>query len=141
MKNSKSIAAKLTGVISKAADTVKHAVSHVVESASEAAQHAMEANAEKIARIPPATPDPEKVAGVTNEQVYLPEAGDGAATPETLIAAAPPARNREGKASAKKSPAKAAKAASGKLGTKTTAKKAAKPPGQSSGKPRPRAGQ
>ena len=85
MDNDKSITTKLTKVISKAADTVKHAVTQVVESASEAAQHAMEANAEKISRIPPARPDPGQVAGTTNEQVYIPETSDAAAMPMPLI--------------------------------------------------------
>src|SRR3954467_2280755 len=95
MEDEKSIAEKLTGVISKAADTVKHAVSHVVESASEAAQHAMEANAEKISRIPPARSDPGQVAGTTNEQVYIPEANDAAAVPMPLMRVAPAAKPRK----------------------------------------------
>src|ERR1043165_9859584 len=94
MEDEKSIAEKLTGVISKAADTVKHAVSHVVESASEAAQHAMEANAEKISRIPPARPDPGQLAGTTNEQVYIPEASDAAAMPMPLVPRAAPKRQK-----------------------------------------------
>src|ERR1044072_2151046 len=84
MEDEKSIAEKLTKVSSKAADSVKTAVSHVVESASEAAQHAMEANAEKISRIPPARIDPGQVAGTTNEQVYIPETSDAAAMPIPL---------------------------------------------------------
>jgi hypothetical protein len=99
MEDEKSIAKKLTEVISKAAVTVKHAVSHAVESASDAAQHAMEANAEKLSRIPPARFAPGQVAGTTNEQVYIPEANDAAAMPMPLVAVAPAARQR-------KSPAK-----------------------------------
>jgi len=91
MDNDKSITKKLTAVIGKAADTVKHAVSHVVESASDAAQHAMEANAEKISRIPPAVP-PAQVAATTNEQVYVPEAADAAARPAPLVTPSPKKR-------------------------------------------------
>jgi hypothetical protein len=94
MNNDKSITKKLSAVIGKAADTVKHAVSHVVESASDAAQHAMEANAEKISRIPPAVP-PAQVAATTNEQVYIPEATEAAATPAPLVAAQPAPKKRK----------------------------------------------
>jgi len=94
MDNEKSITKKLTAVISKAADTVKHAVSHVVESASDAAQHAMEANAEKISRIPPAVA-PEQVAATTNEQVYLPEAAEAATKPVPLVGAQPAPKKRK----------------------------------------------
>src|SRR5436305_13999557 len=114
MEDEKSIAEKLTKVISKAADTVKHAVTQVVESASDAAQHAMEANAEKISRIPPARPDPRLVAGTTNEQVYIPEASDAAAMPMPLI----PARSAPVKRdpAVKAAPAKQARATTGKAG-------------------------
>lgn len=78
MGDEKSIPEKLTEAISKAAHSVKSAVSHVIDTASDAAQHAMEANAEKMARIPPARPDPEQVAGTTNEQPYIPESSDAA---------------------------------------------------------------
>jgi hypothetical protein len=61
MADEKSIPEKLTAALSKAADSVKSAVSHVIDTASDAAQHAMEANAERISRIPPARPDPEQV--------------------------------------------------------------------------------
>ena len=119
MEDEKSIAEKLTGVISKAADTVKHAVSHVVESASEAAQHAMEANAEKISRIPPARTDPGQVAGTTNEQVYIPETSDAAAMPMPLIPLATP----------KKQKSVARPAPAGKMPANQAAKTAkAKPP-------------
>src|SRR3982751_242580 len=94
MDDEKSISKKLTKVISKAADTVKHAVIHVVETASEAAQHAMEANAEKISRIPPARTGPGQVAGTTNEQVYIPETSDAAAMPMPLVPVVPPAKKR-----------------------------------------------
>src|SRR3954451_10728713 len=134
MEDEKSIAKKLTEVISKAADTVKHAVSHVVESASEAAQHAMEANAEKISRIPPARPAGQ-VAGTTNEQVYIPETSDAAAMPMPLIPLAIPKKQksvaRPGPAG--KTPMKqAAKTAKAKPATKKPAarpvRKAAKKP-------------
>ena len=65
MDDEKSISEKLTEAIGKAAHTVKSAVSHVIDTASDAAQHAMEANAEKLARIPPARTDPEQVAATT----------------------------------------------------------------------------
>ena len=69
---------------------MKSAVSHIVDTASEAAQHAMEANAEKISRIPAAKTDPEQV-GTTNQQPYIPQASDAAAMPMLLFpAVAPP---------------------------------------------------
>ena len=103
MGDEKSIPEKLTEVISKAALTVKSAVSHVIDTASDAAQHAMEANAEKISRIPAAKPDPEQVAGATNEQLYIPEANDAAAMPLPLIPPAPePTKKRAPKAAAAK---------------------------------------
>src|SRR5436853_7085838 len=110
MEDDKAIAEKLTKVISKAADSVKHAVSHVVESASEAAQHAMEANAEKISRIPPARPDPGQLAGTTNEQVYIPETSDAATMPMPLIPLTAPRKQKSvaRRAPAGKTPAKQA---------------------------------
>jgi hypothetical protein len=143
MEYEKSIAEKLTQVISKAAGTVKQAVSQVVESASEAAQHAMEANAEKISRIPPAAPDPRQVAGTTNEQVYIPEASDAVAMPTPLVpraatpkrqksGASPPAGKRpvkqaaKAKAAAKKSAALPARKTGKKPATRKTGKTAKK---------------
>lgn len=103
MGDEKSIPEKLTEVINKAAHTVKIAVSHVLDSASDAAQHAMEANAEKISRIPAAKPDPEQVAGTTNEQVYIPEANDSAAMTLPLVSPTPePKKKRAPKAAAAK---------------------------------------
>src|SRR5947209_13399293 len=90
MDDEKSIAEKLTEAIGKAATSVKNAVSHVVDSASEAAQHAMEANAEKLSRIPPAKTGPEQVLGTPNAQVYFPVASDAVAMPMPLVPAAPP---------------------------------------------------
>src|ERR1051326_8889 len=116
MEDEKSITEKLTEVISKAAGSVKQAVSQVVESASEAAQHAMEANAEKISRIPPARPAPGQVAGTTNEQVYIPETSDAAAMPMPLIPLATPKKQ---KSIAKPAPA-------GKTPAKQVAKTATK---------------
>ena len=99
MADEKSIPEKLTDALSKAAHSVKSAVSHVIETASDAAQHAMETNAEKISRIPPARLDPEQVAGTTNEQLYIPEASDAAAMPMPLIPVAPePKKKRAPKA-------------------------------------------
>jgi len=103
MDDEKSISEKLTDAIGKAANSVKSAVNHVIDTASEAAQHAMEANAERIARVPAAKPDPEQVAGTTNEQLYIPEASDAAAMPMPLIpVAAEPKRKRAPKAAAAK---------------------------------------
>ena len=101
MDDEKSIPKKLTDAISKAADSVKSAVSHVIDTASDAAQHAMEANAEKISRIPAAKLDPEQVAGTTNAQVYIPAAGDAAAMPMRLV---PAARTPKKAAAAKAKP-------------------------------------
>jgi hypothetical protein len=86
MDDEKSIAGKLAGAISKAAGSVKSVASTLVDKASNAAQHAMEANAEKISRIPPAKIDPEQVASTVNEQIHVP---DAAAMPMPLIPAAP----------------------------------------------------
>jgi hypothetical protein len=103
MDDEKSITAKLTDAISRAAGSVKSAVSHVVDTASDAAQHAMEANAEKISRIPAAKSDPEQVAATTNEQIYIPEASDAAVMPMPLIPVAPePKKKRAPKAAAAK---------------------------------------
>jgi hypothetical protein len=135
MDDEKSISEKLTDAIGKAAHSVKSAVSHVIDTASEAAQHAMEANAERIARVPAANPDPEQVAGTTNEQLYIPEASDAAAMPMPLIPVAQvPRRKRAPKAAtpAKKKKRAAAKAITKKAARKP-AKKAAKPsPGKKS---------
>ena len=89
MDDEKSITEKLTDAISKAADSVKSVASTLVDKASNAAQHAMEANAEKLARIPPAKTVPAKMAGASNEQVYVPETNDAAAMPMPLIPATP----------------------------------------------------
>jgi hypothetical protein len=94
MDDEKSIPEKLTDAISKAAHSVKSAVSHVIDTASDAAQHAMEANAEKLAKVPAAKPDPERVAGTTNEQLYVPEASDAAVMPMPLVPAAPKPKNK-----------------------------------------------
>ena len=140
MEDEKSIAEKLTGVISKAADTVKHAVSHVVESASEAAQHAMEANAEKISWIPPARPDPGRVAGTTNEQVYIPETSDAAAMPMPLVPVATPKKQKSvaRPAPAGKTPAKqamkTAKTKARKPAARPARKAAKKPAAKKTGK-------
>ena len=131
MEDEKSIAEKLTGVISKAADTVKHAVSHVVESASEAAQHAMEANAEKISRIPPARPGPGQIAGTTNEQVYIPETSDAAAMPMPLIPVATP---KQQKPVARPAPAGKTPAKQAVKTAKTKPRRPAAPPARKAGK-------
>jgi hypothetical protein len=102
------------------------------------------------------SPDPERVAGTTNEQVYIPEATDAAATPAPLFPArkqkrgtsgarvnkrlakakkAPPKTSKSAKKSAKKAakkkPAKKSavrKSSSKKAAKKTVAKKKTKPP-------------
>jgi hypothetical protein len=127
MNDEKSITEKLTDAIGKAADSVKSVASTLVDKASNAAQHAMEANAQKISRIPPAKTDPERVAGTTNEQIYIPEAGDAAAMPMPLVAAAPARKKRKAAvkpAAAKAPPAKVTSAP--KKTTKKMTKKAAK---------------
>src|SRR5437763_494776 len=103
MNDEKSIAEKLTEVIGKATTSVKNAVSHVVDSASEAAQHAMEANAEKLSRIPPAKAGPEPIAGTADARAYLPVASDAVAMPMPLVPAAPPPK--PGKKSVANNPA------------------------------------
>jgi membrane peptidoglycan carboxypeptidase len=147
MDDEKSISEKLTEAIGKAAHSVKSAVSHVIDTASEAAQHAMEANAEKIARIPAAKPDPEQVAGTTNEQFYIPAASDAAAMPMPLIPAAPvpPAKKKKkvaakaitkkaarkpAKNAAKRSPGKKSKPSAGKTSAGNNSKKAVKTGGK-----------
>jgi hypothetical protein len=101
MGDEKSIPEKLTDALSKAAHSVKSAVSQIIDTASDAAQHAMEANAEKISRIPPAR----QVAGTTNEQLYIPEASDAAAMPMPLIPVAPEAAKAEPNLSGRITPA------------------------------------
>jgi hypothetical protein len=87
-------------------------------------------------------PDPERVAGTTNEQVYIPAATDAAATPAPLF----PARKQKRSASpatASKRVAKAKKAApktskkNAKKSAKETAKKAKKTTGKKSASKKP----
>jgi hypothetical protein len=136
MDDEKSIAEKLTEAIGKAAASVKNVVSHVVDSASDAAQHAMEANAEKIARIPPAGTGPEQVAGTTNEQLYIPEASDAAVMPMPLFPAAPaPEKKRAPQtAAAAKAKKSLAKKTAGKAAKKTAKPSPARKPKSSAGK-------
>jgi hypothetical protein len=140
MADEKSIPEKLTDAISKAAHSVKSAVSHVIDTASDAAQHAMEANAEKISRIPSAKPDPEQVAGTTNEQIYIPEVSDAAAMPMPLFPAAPKSKmptvgkkkKMAAKRTAKRSAGKKSKSSAGKKSVGKTKKKAVKKTGKKS---------
>lgn len=120
MNGEKSITEKLTDAISKAADSVKSVASTLVDKASNAAQHAMETNAEKLARIPAAKTDPAQVAGTSNEQVTIPEASDAAAMPMPLF----PVASAPEKPAAKK--AAAVTAGKKKLANKTAAKSANK---------------
>ena len=67
-------------------------------------------------------PGPEQVAGITNEQVYIPEATD----PAPLIVGAPAAKKtakKSSKKSAKKSKSSAGRKAVGKKTSKRVAKK------------------
>jgi len=81
------------------------------------------------------SPDPERVAGTTNKQVYIPEATDAVATPAPLFPKkrnAAPARANKRVAKAKTAPPKKAKTSpkaakkNPKNAKKTTAKKTAK---------------
>jgi hypothetical protein len=122
MDDEKSIAGKLAGAISKAADSVKSVASTLVDKASNAAQHAMEVNAEKISRIPPAKTDPEQVAAMANEQVHVP---DAAAMPMPLIPAAPEGKNM--RTSNKPAATNLKKSKAAKPATKSANKAATKP--------------
>jgi hypothetical protein len=62
--------------MSTPAGTIAPTSSNIVNTASAAAMKAMEPE-----------PDPEQVAGTTNEQVYIPEATDTAAVPAPPFAA------------------------------------------------------
>jgi colicin import membrane protein len=125
MDDEKSITEKLTDAISKAAYSVKSVASTLVDKASDAAQHAMEANAEKISRIPPARTDP----------AQAPAASDAAVVPMPLIPAVParkkrrtpskPAAANPKKSKAAKPATKSANKAAKTMPTKKT-KKAAK---------------
>lgn len=81
------------------------------------------------------SPDPERVAGTPNEQVYIPEATDAAATPAPLFPkkrSAAPARANKRVAKAKRAPPKKSKKSAKKAAKnppkakKTTAKKTTK---------------
>lgn len=91
------------------------------------------------------SPDPERVAGTTNEQVYIPEATDAAATPAPLFSKkrgaalvrankrvakpkkAPPKKaKKSAKKTAKKPPKKAKKTTAKKNAKKVSRKKAVK---------------
>jgi hypothetical protein len=88
----------------------------------------MEANAEKISRIPPARPDPRLVAGTTNEQVYIPEASDAAAMPAPLVPVVATPNRRKGVAKAAPAGTAAAKPAAKAAKKNTTVRKPAAPP-------------
>src|SRR3954452_3137932 len=99
-------------IVERISDTVKE----IVDTASTAAAEARK-------------PDPEAVAGVTNEQVYIPEATDAAAAPPPIITrkkkrVPPPLRanKRVAAARTKKTPSAANKSA--KKAAKTPPKKA-----------------
>jgi hypothetical protein len=63
-------------IIEKMVDKINDAVENIANTASAAAAYAMESNAEKM-------------AGKTNEQVYIPEGTDAAAMPVPLIPMTP----------------------------------------------------
>jgi hypothetical protein len=107
MDDEKSIAGKLANAISKAAGSVKSVASTLVDKASNAAQHAMEANAQKISRIPPAKTGPGQVAATANEQIDVP---DAAAMPRKSKAAKPATKSAN-KAATKPAATKTKKAA------------------------------
>jgi hypothetical protein len=131
MDDEKSITEKLTDAISKAAYSVKSVASTLVDKASDAAQHAMEANAEKISRIPPAKTGPAQ-AGRTSAQVTIPAASNAAVMPMPLIPAVPARKkkrtpNKPAAANLKKSKAaKPATKSANKAAKKTAAKKTKK---------------
>jgi hypothetical protein len=67
---------KEKSAIEKIIDKVNDAVENIANTASAAAMKAMEPES-----------DPERVAGKTNEQVYIPEATDATAVPAPVFAA------------------------------------------------------
>ena len=116
-------------VLEKVTDSVKGAVETIVDAAKSMASpesgtpigmphNESGAEIERAARTEkrPAkkapSPDPERVAGTTNEQVYIPEATDAAATPAPLFPkkrSAAPARANKRVAKAKKAAAQEGK--------------------------------
>ena len=110
-------------VIEKMVDKVNDAIANIVNTASAAAMKAM---------VPES--DPERVAGTTNEQAYIPEAPDAAAAPAPLFAA--PAKKKRAlprttavrAAAPKKSAKKSAKKKTAKKTATKASKKAAKSP-------------
>jgi hypothetical protein len=119
-------------VIEKMADKVNDAVANIVNTAAAAAMKAMEPES-----------NPERVAGTTNEQVYIPEVTDAAAVPAPLFAT--PAKKKRAlpkttsiKAAApKKSARKSTKTKTAKKTATKASKKAAK---KSGAKTKPSAG-
>jgi cell division septation protein DedD len=103
---------KEKSAIEKMIDKVNDAVENMVITASAAAMKAMEPE-----------PDPEQVAGTTNEQVYIPEATDAAAVPAPLFAA--PAKKKRALPKTTAVKATAPKKSAKKSTRKKTAKKAA----------------
>jgi hypothetical protein len=102
-------------------ERIARTVKGIVDSTTETAMQAFE----------PSEPDPHQVAGEANEQVYIPEATDAAATPAPLVPAEPtePARRVTKKRVVKKASkqvAKAKKAAVAKKAAKKPVKKSSK---------------
>jgi hypothetical protein len=132
MDDEKSIAEKLTDVITKATDSVKSTMSNIVDTASQAAEYAMENNAERMSRQTAAELAPRQIAVTANKHVYIPVATDAAAMPAPLVAVQPMPRKRtprtklsSGKTPAKKAVAKEPNRKAGKKAAKKAAKKSA----------------
>ena len=111
-------------VVEKLVDKVNDTVANIVNTAAAAAMKAMEPES-----------NPERVAGTTNEQVYIPEATDAAAVPVPLFAApvkkkrALPKTTDVMAAAPKKSAKKSAKKKTAKKTATKASKKAAKKSG------------
>jgi hypothetical protein len=111
-------------VIEKMVDKVNDAVANIVNTAAAAAMKAMEPES-----------DPERVAGTTNEQVYIPEATDAAAVPAPLFAAPAKKKRALPKTTAVKAaaPKKSVKKSTQKKTAEKTATKASKKAAKKSG--------
>jgi hypothetical protein len=103
---------KEKSIVEKMVDKINDVVENLATTAADALQHAME---------PDPKPEPEQVAGTSNEQVYIPEAND----PAPLILSKPAVKKRKGPvklAPSKMPPKEAAKKASKKSSKKTATK-------------------
>lgn len=114
---------KEKSIVEKMVDKINDVVENIALTAPNRAQFAMESNAKKM------EPDPEQVAGTTNEQLYAPPSDPGLAVArqqyvEEVVATAAAPKKR-----AKRTPKKTAKKTA-----KKAAKKAAKTPPKKSAK-------